>query len=54
MHAVDAGARGQGARPALTFLGGAGVVTGSKFLIETGDARILLECGLFQAGLPQM
>ena len=48
MDAMDAGVRGQGARPALTFLGGAGTVTGSKFLIETRDARILLECGLFQ------
>ena len=35
-------------RPALTFLGAAGVVTGSKFLIETGQARVLLDCGLFQ------
>ena len=50
MDAIDAGVRGQGARPALTFLGGAGTVTGSKFLIETRDARILLECGLFQGG----
>ena len=36
------------ARPALTFLGGAGTVTGSKFLADTGRARVLLECGLFQ------
>jgi metallo-beta-lactamase family protein len=36
------------ARPALTFLGGAGTVTGSKFLADTGQARVLLECGLFQ------
>jgi metallo-beta-lactamase family protein len=35
-------------RPALTFLGGAGTVTGSKFLVDTGRARILLDCGLFQ------
>jgi len=32
----------------LTFLGGAGSVTGSKFLIETGGARVLVDCGLFQ------
>lgn len=32
----------------LSFLGGAGTVTGSKFLIETGDTRILVDCGLFQ------
>ena len=32
----------------LTFLGGTGTVTGSKFLVDTGASRILLECGLFQ------
>jgi hypothetical protein len=32
MGATGAGAKGQDARPALTFLGGAGTVTGSKFL----------------------
>jgi metallo-beta-lactamase family protein len=32
----------------LTFLGAAGTVTGSKFLLEAGPARILLECGMFQ------
>lgn len=32
----------------LTSFGGAGTVTGSKHLIETSDARILLDCGLFQ------
>ena len=34
--------------PALTFLGAAGTVTGSKFLFEAAPARVLLECGLFQ------
>ena len=34
--------------PTLTFAGGAGTVTGSKYLIERGDTRILLECGMFQ------
>ena len=34
--------------PALTFLGGAGTVTGSKFLIEDGGLRVLVDCGLFQ------
>ena len=48
MGAIGAGAKGQDARPALTFLGGAGAVTGSKFLLETRSARILLDCGLFQ------
>lgn len=33
---------------ALTFLGGAGTVTGSKLLVETPDARVLVDCGLFQ------
>ncbi|HUF99846.1 MAG TPA: MBL fold metallo-hydrolase [Ilumatobacter sp.] len=37
----------------LTFLGGAGSVTGSRFLIETPDARVLVDCGLFQ-GLKEL
>jgi len=32
----------------LTFLGGAGTVTGSKFLVRSGRTRILVDCGLFQ------
>lgn len=32
----------------LTFLGGAGTVTGSRFLVETDGARLLVDCGLFQ------
>lgn len=32
----------------ITFLGGAGEVTGSQHLIETDTRRILLDCGLFQ------
>ena len=35
-------------RPALTFLGGVGTVTGSKHLLDTGRSRVLLDCGLFQ------
>ena len=34
--------------PRLTFLGGAGTVTGSKYLVETEHARVLVDCGLFQ------
>jgi metallo-beta-lactamase family protein len=34
--------------PVLTFLGGAGTVTGSRFLIDTPDARALVDAGLFQ------
>ena len=37
----------------LTFLGATQTVTGSKFLIETNDCRILLDCGLFQ-GLKEL
>lgn len=32
----------------VTFLGGAGTVTGSKHLVTTARGRILLDCGLFQ------
>jgi metallo-beta-lactamase family protein len=34
--------------PMLTFLGAAGTVTGSRFLIDTDGARVLVDCGLFQ------
>lgn len=37
----------------ITFLGGAGTVTGSKTLIETGKTKILVDCGLFQ-GLKEL
>lgn len=37
----------------LSFLGAAGSVTGSKFLIETGPARVLVDCGMFQ-GLKEL
>ncbi len=32
----------------LTFLGGAGSVTGAHFLFETGGKKILIDCGLVQ------
>ena len=35
-------------RPTLTFLGGAGTVTGSRFLVETPRSTVLVDCGLFQ------
>lgn len=37
----------------LRFLGGAGTVTGSKYLIENGRSKILVDCGLFQ-GLKEL
>ncbi len=39
--------------PALTFLGAAGTVTGSKHLLEADGRRILVDCGLFQ-GLKEL
>jgi metallo-beta-lactamase family protein len=32
----------------LTFLGGAGTVTGSKYLVRAGGRAVLVDCGLFQ------
>lgn len=32
----------------ITFLGGTETVTGSRFLLETVSARVLIDCGLFQ------
>jgi metallo-beta-lactamase family protein len=37
----------------LAFLGGAGTVTGSKYLVTSGTRSILIDCGLFQ-GLKQL
>lgn len=34
----------------LTFLGAAGEVTGSSYLVETPHTRFLVDCGLFQGG----
>lgn len=34
----------------VTFLGAAGEVTGSSYLVETATARFLVDCGLFQGG----
>ena len=32
----------------LTFHGAAGTVTGSHYLLETPQARIAVDCGMFQ------
>src|SRR4030088_2213513 len=37
----------------LTFLGAAGTVTGSKYLVEAEGKRVLVDCGLFQ-GLKEL
>ena len=37
----------------LTFLGAARTVTGSKYLLEHGGRRVLVDCGLFQ-GLKEL
>jgi metallo-beta-lactamase family protein len=34
----------------LTFLGATQTVTGSKFLLQMGSSRVLVDCGLFQGG----
>lgn len=35
----------------ITFLGAAGEVTGSNYLLEEEKTKILVDCGLFQSGL---
>ena len=34
----------------ITFLGAAGEVTGSCMLVDTGNTRFLVDCGMFQGG----
>ncbi|NRD24637.1 MBL fold metallo-hydrolase [Winogradskyella litoriviva] len=37
----------------INFLGASGIVTGSKFLIETSEKNIMIDCGMFQ-GLKEL
>ena len=32
----------------IEFWGGVGTVTGSKYLVQTNRARVLVDCGMFQ------
>lgn len=36
----------------LTFLGANATVTGSRYLVQAGEARVLVDCGLFQGYKP--
>ena len=37
----------------ITFLGAAGTVTGSRFLLTNGETKVMVDCGLFQ-GLKEL
>ncbi len=37
----------------ISFYGGVGSVTGSKYLLESGGRKVLVDCGLFQ-GLKEL
>ncbi len=39
--------------PTISFLGAAGTVTGSRYMVSTDRARVLVDCGLFQ-GLKEL
>jgi metallo-beta-lactamase family protein len=38
----------------LRFLGAAGGVTGSQYLLSVGERRILIDCGMFQGGMEEI
>ena len=48
MHRQSSVPASQRGGVSLTFLGAADTVTGSRYLVETAGARVLVECGLFQ------
>ncbi len=37
----------------INFLGAAGTVTGSKYLLESGNKKLMVDCGVFQ-GLKEL
>jgi metallo-beta-lactamase family protein len=43
----------KGTMPSITFLGASRTVTGSKYLLDTGSAKVLIDAGLFQ-GLKEL
>lgn len=43
----------QQAQPEIQFLGAAGTVTGSRFLLRCGSVRVMIDCGMFQ-GLKEL
>jgi metallo-beta-lactamase family protein len=40
-------------QPSIKFLGAAGTVTGSRFLLECQDVKVMVDCGMFQ-GLKEL
>ena len=48
MTTPDAHARHGASGPLLRFLGAAGTVTGSRFLLEGRNVRLLVDAGLYQ------
>ena len=42
-----------GDEPSIQFLGAAGTVTGSRFLLSRGKTKVMIDCGLFQ-GLKEL
>ena len=42
-----------GDKPTITFLGAAGTVTGSRFLLTCDETQVMVDCGLFQ-GLKEL